>query len=200
MLNGLWAGIVLLSVVGGVVNGRMDAVNAALLGAGSEALKLMVTLGGSMCVWSGLLRIAERAGATRALARLMWPVLRRLFPEVAPDGEAGRAISMNVAANMLGLGNAATPFGLEAMRCLQRQNVQPQQASRAMTVFVVLNTASVQLLPTTVAALRLDAASPAPMRILPAVWVTSLGAATAAVLVARVCGGRRLRRRRRGRG
>lgn len=199
MLNGIWMGILLLSVVSGALTGRLDEVNAALLGGGSEAITLLMTLGGAMCVWSGFLRVADKAGFTRALGRVTAPLMRVLFPDLPPDGEACRAMSMNIAANVLGLGNAATPLGLNAMRCLQEVNPHPKRATRDMMVFVVLNTASVQLLPTTVAALRLEAGSPAPLAILPAVWVTSLGAAVAAVLTARLCGGEggRLTARRR---
>ncbi len=186
VLNGLWTAIVLLAMVWGSVNGKMGDVNAALLSGGSEALTLMVTLGGSMCVWSGFLRVADCAGITRALSRALSPLLRVLFPDLSPDSDACRAMSMNMAANVLGLGNAATPLGLNAMRCLQRGNPHPERATRDMVVFVVLNTASVQLLPTTVAAIRLEAGAPDPMNILPAVWVTSIGSALAAVLVARL--------------
>lgn len=189
MLNGVWAAIVLVSMVWGGVNGRMDDVNAALLSGGSEALTLMMTLGGSMCVWSGFLRVADCAGITKALSRLTAPIMRLLFPDLPPEGEACRAMSMNMAANVLGLGNAATPLGLNAMRCLQKGNAHPECATRDMVVFVVLNTASVQLLPTTVAAIRLEAGAAEPMNILPAVWATSIGAAMAAVTVARLCNG-----------
>lgn len=190
MLNGLWTAILLLAMLWGGVNGHTDDVNAALLSGGSEALTLMITLGGSMCVWSGFLRVADRAGITRALSRAAAPLMRILFPDQAPEGEACRAISMNMAANVLGLGNAATPLGLNAMRCLQKDNPHPDRATRDMVVFTVLNTASVQLLPTTVAAIRLEAGAPEPMNILPAVWVTSIGAALAAVLIARLSGAR----------
>lgn len=189
MLNGIWAGIMLLALISGGVSGRLEEVNAALLKGGSEAVSLLLTLGGAMCLWSGFLQVADRAGFTRFISRLTAPIMRLLFPGLPPEGEAARAISMNVAANVLGLGNAATPLGLNAMARLQERNPDKTRATRDMIVFVVLNTASVQLLPTTVAALRMEAGSPAPMAILPAVWVTSLGAAFVAVTVAR-CGGR----------
>lgn len=192
----------LLSMVAGAINGQMTQVNSALLAGGGEAISLLLTLGGAMCLWSGLLRVADRAGFTRAISRVTAPLMRVLFPGLEPQGEACRAMSMNMAANVLGLGNAATPLGLKAMEQLQKVNPHPERASRDMVVFVVLNTASVQLLPTTVATLRMEAGSSAPLSILPAVWVTSLGAAVAAVLVARLGGAapapaRRLCRERR---
>lgn len=189
MLNRLWCAIVLLSIVSGAINGRMDEVSAALLSGGGEAVQLLLTLGGAMCLWNGFLRVADKAGLTQVLSRVTAPLMRVLFPDLPPQGEACRAMSMNIAANVLGLGNAATPLGLQAMTQLQKVNPHPERASRDMVVFAVLNTASVQLLPTTVATLRMEAGSPAPLNILPAVWVTSLGAAMAAVLVARLGGG-----------
>ncbi len=190
MLNVLWIVLLLLGIVTAGVTGRMPDVSAALIAGGGEAVTLMLTLGGAMCLWSGFLRVADKAGITAGLCRMLSPVMRLLFPGLDAQGETGRAISMNVAANVLGLGNAATPFGLKAMSCLQRENPHPDRATRDMVVFAVLNTASVQLLPTTVAALRAEAGSAAPLQILPAVWVTSLGSAVAAVTVARLCGGR----------
>ena len=190
MLNKLWVGIVLLSMLWGGITGQMESVNEALLSGGSDALKLMMTLGGAMCLWSGFLRVADRAGVTRGISRLTAPVMRWLFPSLPADGEACRAISMNIAANVLGLGNAATPLGLNAMRRLQEVNPHKDRATRDMVVFAVLNTASVQLLPTTVAALRMQAGSAAPLSILPAVWVTSLASATVAVTAAKTFGKR----------
>ena len=182
----------LLALVSGGVTGRLEEVNTALLQGGSAAVSLLLTLGGAMCLWSGLLRIADKAGFTRFISRLAAPVMRLLFPGLPPEDEASRSIAMNVAANFLGLGNAATPLGLNAMAHVQERNPDKRCATRDMIVFAVLNTASVQLFPTTVAALRMEAGSPNPMAILPAVWVTAFGAALAALLVARMfSGGRR---------
>lgn len=187
MLNGIWAGIMLCAMAGGILTGETAAVTQALLNGGKNTLTFMLTLGGSMCLWSGFLRVADRVGFTRWIAKLTAPLLRFLFPDMVNDQEACQAISMNLSANVLGLGNAATPFGLQAMNHLQR-HARGDRATRDMIVFVVLNTASVQLIPTTVAALRAEAGSTAPLSILPAVWVTSLGAAATAVVVARVFG------------
>ncbi len=188
MLNGIWIGLMLTAVVGSVLTGETAAVTEALLNGGKNVLTFMLTLGGSMCLWSGIMRVADKAGFTRAFARLAAPLLRRLFPDLPSDGEACRAISMNMAANVLGLGNAATPLGLQAMKHLRAAAPHSTRATRNMVVFVVLNTASVQLIPTTVAALRAEAGSPEPFAILPAVWLSSLGAATVAVTIARLCG------------
>ena len=191
MLNWLWAVLMAVSLIGGAVTGNLEAVNRSLLGGGNAAVTLAVTLTGSLCFWSGLLRVADRAGLTVWLSRLFAPFLRVLFPGLPTEGTAARAILMNMSANFLGLGNAATPFGLKAMQALQDESTlsgkkDNQTASGHMITFVVLNTASIQLIPTTVAALRLKHGSADPMMILPAVWITSIGAAAAAVFVARI--------------
>lgn len=186
MLNTLWPVLLLVSVLFGIINGRMPAVNAAIWESGKEAFSLAVTLGGAMCLWNGLTAVAESAGLTRAAARLLRPVLRRLFPRLDPDGEAIAAISLNVTANLLGLGNAATPLGLRAMEALRKTMPAPGVASDEMVTFVVMNTASLQLFPTTVIALRLSAGSAAPAGILPAVWAASLAVFALTLLASRL--------------
>ena len=188
MLNWLWAGIMIVALAAGAVNGRLGEVTNALLSGGGEAIKLSLTLGGAMCLWGGMMRIAEKGGLTELLSKALSPLMRLLFPKLKPDGPACRAILMNMAANFLGLGNAATPFGLKAMNELEKENPIPGTASNSMVVFVVLNTASIQLSPTTVATLRLQYGSAQPMRILPAVWAASFLTALAAVLMAKLLG------------
>ncbi|HBT65912.1 MAG TPA: spore maturation protein A, partial [Ruminococcaceae bacterium] len=156
-------------------------VTNALLGGGEQAITLALTLGGAMCLWGGVMRIAEKGGLTALLAKVLAPLMRLLFPGLDPSGAACRAILMNMAANFLGLGNAATPLGIRAMNELSQLNPEPQSASRHMITFVVLNTASIQFLPTTVATLRLKYGAENPLNILPAVWLTSLGAAAVAI-------------------
>ena len=186
VLNAIWLTLMLTAIVGAILTGNTAAAAEALLNGGRETITFMLTLGGSMCLWSGLLRVAEKAGITRAFARLIAPLMRRLFPDLPQESAACHAMSMNIAANVLGLGNAATPLGLQAMKHLREAAPHTPRATRNMVVFAVLNTASLQLLPTTVAALRAEAGSAAPFAILPAVWLCSLGSVMAAVTVARV--------------
>lgn len=203
MLNWLWAGMVLVSLIVGAVNGRLNDVSNAMLSGGGQAITLALTLGGAMCLWGGLLRVGEKGGMTAALSRLLAPLMRLLFPGLEPTGPACRAMLMNMAANLLGLGNAATPLGIKAMEELEKENPEPGTASQPMVVFVVLNTASIQLIPTTVATLRLKYGSSSPLSILPAVWATSLATAVLAVSVAKLLGagqtGKKNRRQRVGR-
>lgn len=175
MMNYILAGMMLFSVVTAACHDGMAALSAAALQGCSDAVQLVISLAGMLCLWCGVMNIASKAGLTERLAQLFRPLTRRLFPALDPAGDAMQAICMNLSANLLGLGNAATPFGLAAMRALQKQNPTPDTASDEMLLFVVLNTASLQLLPTTCAALRQQAGSTAPMEILPAVWLTSLG-------------------------
>lgn len=175
MMNYILAGMMLFSVVTAACHDGMAALSAAALQGCSDAVQLVISLAGMLCLWCGVMNIASKAGLTERLAQLFRPLTRRLFPQLDPEGDAMQAICMNLSANLLGLGNAATPFGLAAMRALQKQNPTPDTASDEMLLFVVLNTASLQLLPTTCAALRQQAGSTAPMEILPAVWLTSLG-------------------------
>ncbi|HCA29990.1 MAG TPA: spore maturation protein A [Ruminococcaceae bacterium] len=181
MLNVIWVGIMLISIAAGAATGKLEQVTNALLGGGEQAITLALTLGGAMCLWGGVMRIAEKGGLTALLAKVLAPLMRLLFPGLDPSGAACRAILMNMAANFLGLGNAATPLGIRAMNELSQLNPEPQSASRHMITFVVLNTASIQFLPTTVATLRLKYGAENPLNILPAVWLTSLGAAAVAI-------------------
>lgn len=182
MMTWIFSGMILLSAVLGAMNGRISQVSAAALTESGKAITLVIGLAGVMCLWSGLMKVAERSGLTQRFSRMFSPLLRLLFPGLDARGPAAKAISMNVAANLLGLGNAATPLGIAAMRELEELNPNPTVASNHMVTFVVLNTASLQLIPTTTAALRLQAGAAAPFDILPAVWVTT-ACAVVSVLV-----------------
>lgn len=167
-------GFALLSVVFALIFGKMDLLSAAVMESGKEAVDLCLTLCGAMMLWGGIMEVAKKSGLTAKAARLFCPVLRHLFPEIAPHSEAMEAISLNVTANLFGLGNAATPLGIAAMKKLQ-SNPANTTATSSMVRFVMLNTASIQLLPTTVAVLRQSAGSNHPLEILPAVWLSSIG-------------------------
>lgn len=167
-------GFALLSVLFALIFGKMDLLSAAVMESGTEAVDLCLTLCGAMMLWGGIMEVAKKSGLTTKAARLFCPVLRHLFPDVAPHSEAMEAISLNVTANLFGLGNAATPLGIAAMKKLQPHPANIT-ATSSMVRFVMLNTASIQLLPTTVAVLRQNAGSNHPLEILPAVWLSSIG-------------------------
>lgn len=192
MLNKIWAGMILLSFFCALATGRMEALSQAVLDGSQQAVELILSMAGMMCAWTGLLRIAEQGGVTALLSRLLAPITRRLLPGVSPKGEAMEAVSLNLTANLLGLGNAATPLGIAAMKALVRENAQGEPLpSRAMVRFVVLNTASIQLIPTYIAALRAQYGSASPFDITPAVWLVSAAALIAALGMCRILESRR---------
>ena len=193
MLGWIWAGLMIAAVLFALFTGHIADVSHAVFSGAGNAVQLTLTLTGVICLWSGIMRIAQRAGITNWLSRLLSPLLRLLFPGMDPKGKAAGAICMNMTANLLGLGNTATPLGLTAMRELQRENPRPDLASNHMVTFVVLNTASLQLIPTTVAAIRSGLGASNPMDILPAVWMASAVSLTVALIAARLLQGRRRR-------
>ena len=167
----IWTGMAVLSILCGLATGRGDLVAAAAVEGAQAAVELCVSIAGMLCLWTGVMEIMRRSGLAEGLSRLLRPVLSALFPQVSGDRGVMDSISANVSANLLGLGNAATPLGIEAVRRMERKS--PGTASDAMCMLVVCNTASIQLIPTTVASVRAGAGSSAPFDILPAVWLAS---------------------------
>ena len=167
----IWTGMAVLSILCGLATGRGDLVAAAAVEGAQAAVELCVSIAGMLCLWTGVMEIMRRSGLAEGLSRLLRPVLSALFPQVSGDRGVMDSISANVSANLLGLGNAATPLGIEAVRRMERKS--PGTASDAMCMLVVCNTASIQLIPTTVASVRAAAGSSAPFDILPAVWLAS---------------------------
>jgi len=181
VLNGFWIALVLGAVVVGAWSGQMQAVSGAALASAKSAIQLVIGLTGAMMLFLGLVRIAARGGLLRAIARALRPLLLRLFPDVPPDHPAMGAMIMNFAANMLGLGNAATPFGIKAMAELERLNTRRGSATNAMALFLAINTSSIVLMaPTGTVALRAAAGSEAPF----AIWLPTLFATLCSTCVA----------------
>lgn len=181
MINYIWFGMIALSVVCAGANGRLGELSGAVMEGASGAVELSLFLLGSMAAWLGFLRIAEESGLTQLLAQGLSPLIDRLFPDYRDDPEIKGKVCMNLSANLLGLGNAATPLGLAAMKAMAERspNALP---TRGMVLFVVINTASLQLLPINMAAMRASCGSASPFGILPEVLVTSLCSLTAAVV------------------
>lgn len=188
MMKWVMAVMLTAAVIFGTVTGRMNEVSEAFLSECTSAVELCISLIGIICLWSGVMRIAQKSGITEKLAKLFSPVLGRLFKGLKKGGKAMQYITLNLTANILGLGNASTPLGLAAMREIEKEehSSEPENASHNMIVLTVMNTASLQLIPTTVAALRLQAGSENPMEILPCVWIVSVCALTAALLGTRI--------------
>ena len=169
----------------------MEALSRAMLESASGAVQLVIGLVGAMALFLGLVRIAEEGGLLRLIARLIQPLLQRLFPDVPAGHPAMGAMVLNLSANVLGLGNAATPFGIRAMQELDRLNPAPGTATDAMVLFLAINTSSVTLLPTGVIALRAAAGSADPAAILPTTLFATACSTAAAILSAKLLEGRR---------
>lgn len=174
MMNYVWAGMILAAYLFALMNGNVEAVTQGALDGAKSAVEMTLALLGMMCFWTGLLEIAKRSGMTEKLARLARPLMSFLFPQLKRDGTAVSTIVMNMTANFLGLSNAATPLGLKAMEELNRANGGSSRASDAMCMFVVINTASINLIPTTLITLRSAAGSSDPFGIIVPVWISSL--------------------------
>jgi len=149
VLNTIWLAMIFLAVIVGVIQGRIDDVVRAITDSAKLGFEVALGLSGIMALWLGIMEIASQSGLVKLLARALQPVMRRLFPDVPVDDPAMGAMLLNIAANMLGLANAATPFGLQAMKELQRLNTHVHTASNSMCTFLAINTSSVQLIPAT---------------------------------------------------
>ncbi len=186
MLNMIWGGMILISLVVSLFTGQLEQTAAAAVTGAGSGVETCFSLLGILCLWSGLTRIGERAGLVSLMAKLLRPVLRFLFPGLDENSPAGGSIVMNMVANLLGMGNAATPLGIKAMQDLSKLNRNRSTASNAMCMLVVLNTASIQLLPTTLISLRQAYGSVAPGEIIVPIWLVSICALLAGVTMAKL--------------
>lgn len=187
VMSWIWTGLVALSVVGAVLLGTGSALAAAVPQGAQAGVTLAISMAGSICLWSGVGKLMEHAGLTGFLSRLLKPILGRLFPSSRKDPALACSLSANICANFLGLGNAATPMGIQAAQRLTSHG-QPGIASDELCRLIVLNTASIQLIPANVAAIRAGLGCTTPFDILPAVWITSLCSAGLGVTAAWLLG------------
>lgn len=185
----IWLFMTASALVCAVITGCAPAVGTAALTGAQNGITLGLSLAGALCLWSGLARVMEKSGLASRLSALLRPLLSRIFPSAFCDAQARDAISANFTANLLGLGNAATPLGIAAIRRMQTLS-GTSDANNEMCRLIVLNTASIQLIPATVAALRTALGADAPFDILPAVWLTSLFSVCMGLLAARIMEGR----------
>lgn len=183
MLGRIFGGMTLLALLFGIVGGNAAALGNAVLDGAAKALEVLLSLCGMTCLWCGMMRVLSEAGIIARLSRLLRPFLRIFFPEAYRTGEGLEAISANVSANLLGIGNAATPLGLEAMEALQRHNPHPESASSEQITLAVLNTSSLTLLPANLLALRRAAGSTDPYAVVLPIWTVSLLCTSMALLL-----------------
>ena len=183
VMSWIFTGMLLGSVLAAALSGKGGALSAAAVEGAQAGVKLALSITGAVCLWSGVGKLMEKIGLTALLSRFLSPVLGRIFPSAKKDPQLAGSLSANVCANFLGLGNAATPMGIAAARRLKNPG-EPTLATDEMCRLIVLNTASIQFLPTNVAAVRSALGCPSPFDILPAVWASSLLSASLGVLAA----------------
>ena len=184
MMKWIFSGLIVLSIFFGITTGHLDAVSNAAISECGNAVTLVLKLMGSICLWSGLMKVAEESGLTDRISRLLRPFTRLIFRGLPETSPALPLISMNITANLLGLGNAATPLGLEAARGMAKKS--PGVASDSLCMLVVCNTASIQLIPTTVATVRAAEGCASPFDILPAVWLASALSVSVGILMCKI--------------
>ena len=186
MMNYIWGILMILSVVCALMTGRINQLSDSVLTGAAESVKFVISILGMMAFWTGIMKIAEESKVTDILAKILSPILKVLFKEKNTSSSAFKAICMNITANLLGLGNAATPFGIKAMKEMQKSNPHPDTATNSMIMFIIVNTASLQLIPTFLCALRQQHGAENPLNILPILWVTSVISLIVGVCVTKI--------------
>lgn len=177
MINYIWFIMIFFGILVGLVTGNGEAISRSIIGSVDSTVQFMIGLVGLMCFWCGVMKVAEKSGLTQKLSKILRPVLKLIFKEAAKDEKALGAIVMNITANMLGLGNAATPFGIKAMQEMDRLNKEKGKASNDMALFLVLNAACIQLVPTTIISIRAASGSVNPgVIIVPAILASTIAA------------------------
>ncbi len=186
MLNIIWPLFIIISFIYAIFTGKIADVSNGIFESAESAVSLTVTFFGTICLWNGIMQIAKKTSLMKKLTKLFSPLISFLFPELRKNSKAYEEISLNMVANLLGLGNASTPLGLKAMETLQKENDKKDTLSNSMAMFIVLNTASLQLIPTNVIAIRSSLGSTAPSNIIIPVWIATLVAAIVAIVSTKI--------------
>ena len=186
MLNFIWPIFIIVSFVYAILNGRVADVNNSVFNSTKSAVELSISLLWPTCLWTGIMQIASNTNIVKHLSKLLNPIMKKLFPDIKKEEKVHKEITMNIIANIMGLGNAATPLGLKAMKTMQNKNKDKNKLSNSMCMFIVLNTASIQLIPTTVIAIRSSLGSNNPTAMIIPVWIATICAAVAAVISAKL--------------
>ena len=186
MLNIVWPIFIILSFIYAIFSGNIDDLNSSIFSSAEEAINLCISLLGTVCLWNGIMQVASTTTLISKLSSLLKPIMKFLFPDIKEDSKIFEEISMNVIANILGLGNAATPLGLRAMKSMQEENLDKKVLTDSMATFIVLNTASIQIIPTTVIAIRSSLGSTNPTGIIFPVWIATICAAIAGITATKI--------------
>lgn len=186
MLNILWPIFIIISIIFAIFSGNIDKINSSIFDSTQSAIDLTLTLLGATCLWSGIMEIASKTEIIKKLSKILNKIIKKFFYDLNSESKSYNNIIMNIIANILGLGNAATPLGLKAMSELQKENNDKERLSDNMMMLIVLNTASLQIIPTTVIAVRSSLGSSNPTQIIVPVWIATIGAAFVGIFVAKI--------------
>lgn len=186
MLNIIWPIFIIISYIYAILIGNTQAINNEIFESCKSAVNLSITFLGTMCLWTGIMQIAQKTTLIDKLTKMLNPIMKILFPEIKKEDPVHKQIAMNMIANILGLGNAATPLGLKAMETLQKSNTKKDTLSNTMAMFIIINTASIQIIPTTVISIRNSLGSENPTSIIVPVWIATICAATAGIISAKI--------------
>ena len=186
MLNKIWPVFIIVSFLYAFFSGNIDKVNSGIFESTKSAVELSLTFLGTMCLWNGIMQVAYNSKLMDKIVKFLSPIINKLFPEIKREEKIKKEISMNIVANIFGLGNAATPLGIKAMNSMQNVNKEKNTLSNSMMVFIVINTASLQLIPTTVIAIRTSLGSNNPTSIVTPAWGASICSVIAAVIVTKI--------------
>lgn len=182
MLNILWPIFIIISIIYAIFSGNIEKINNSIFESAESAVSLTLTLLGATCLWSGVMEIASKTKIIEFISKLLEPIVIKLFPDIYSNKKSYNNVIMNIIANILGLGNAATPLGLKAMNELQKDNINKDELSDNMMMLIILNTASLQIIPTTVLAVRNSLESKNPTNIIIPVWIATICAAIVGVI------------------
>ena len=182
MLNKIWPFFIIISFIYAIYSGNFSNINNAIFESADQTVELCLTMFGTLCLWNGIMKIAIKTSMIEKLTKFLKPVISFIFPEIKNDKKISKEISMNMVANILGLGNASTPLGLKAMESMQKINTDKSKLSNPMAMFILINTASLQIVPTTVISIRSSLGSQEPTKIIFAVWIATIAAFSTAII------------------
>lgn len=186
MLNKIWPAFLIISFIYAILNGNIEEFNNSIFTSCAQTVDLILKLFGTMCLWNGLMKIVQETSLMKKLTKIISPLMKILFPKMKKEDKEYKEITINIIANLLGIGNAATPLGLKAMQTMQEKNPQKDRITDSMAMFIVLNTASIQLIPSTVIAVRASLGSVNPSQIIVPVWIATIAADVAGIVASKI--------------
>ena len=186
MLNKIWPAFIILSFLYAIFNGNIEEFNNSIFTSCAQTVDLILKLFGTMCLWNGLMKIVQETSLMKKLTKFISPLMKFLFPTMKKEDKEYKEITINIIANLLGIGNAATPLGLKAMQTMQEKNPQKDRITDSMAMFIVLNSASIQLIPSTVIAVRASLGSVNPSQIIVPVWIATIAADVAGIIASKI--------------